>query len=328
MHKNKVTLLVVSLMTTMILLLTHFSLEQSSALQTRAKAQESSFTFNEFLIETPHVTLPFHLIDGMPVIDGAVNGIEGKFLFDTGTHFPFFLNNNRLPLSKDTFLAQGTTASGQELVLYLQDQPIESVELANQLRFEKLQSLPHTNWSFVEHGLVEGFLGTIGYGFNRNYMFVINYDVQTLDLYRLNQDRGALASYLDSDRVVATLNFIPTNDEGNIPAVQFTIGNAPILGVFDTGDHGTLTLTKRLKTRLEQQGYLITDHQDFLYGTYEPYVRASLKGLKYGDKSLVEIHNLRLEIGEENRLMLGYQFLKNYVTAWNYQDQTIKLLMR
>jgi len=53
-----------------------------------------------------------------------------------------------------------------------------------------------------------------------------------------------------------------------------------------------------------------------------------LKKLQYGDQPLVDLHNLRLEIGDENQLVLGYQFLKNYVTAWNYQDQTITLLKR
>jgi len=42
----------------------------------------------------------------------------------------------------------------------------------------------------------------------------------------------------------------------------------------------------------------------------------------------LSIDTLRLEVGEENQLVLGYQFLKNYVTAWNYQDQTITLLKR
>jgi len=107
----------------------HFSVSRAVPVQTQTI--EPSFPFNEFLIETPHFTLPFHLIDGLPVIDGQVNEIPGKFLFDTGTHFAFFLNNHRLPLAKDTFLARGPTASGQELVLYRQDGPVESITLAS-----------------------------------------------------------------------------------------------------------------------------------------------------------------------------------------------------
>ena len=180
----------------------------------------------------------------------------------------------------------------------------------------------------MEQGLVEGFLGTVGHGFNRNYLFVIDYDTQIIDFYSLNQDDETLADNLPPEQVVVILKFEPTDAEGNMPAVEFTIGNIPILGVFDTGDHGTLTLTETLKTQLDQAGYLVTDDQDFLYGTYEPYLQGTLKKLQYGDQPLVDLHNLRLEIGDENQLVLGYQFLKNYVTAWNYQDQTITLLKR
>jgi hypothetical protein len=258
------------------LLIISFSLPQTpSSLTTPVQAQtrEPGFTFNEFLIETPHFTLPFHLVDGLPLIDGQVNEIPGKFLFDTGTHFAFFLNNHRLLLSRDTFLARGTTASGQELVLYQQDSPVESITLADQVTFEEVRSLPHTDWSFVEQALVEEFLGTVGYGFNRNYWFVIDYDTQIIDFYSLNRDDETLANALSLDRAVAILNFEPTGAEGNLPAVEFTIGDTPIIGMFDTGDHGTLKLTQTLKTQLEREGYLTADDQDFLYGTYEPYVR-------------------------------------------------------
>lgn len=313
------------------LLVMHWPLRSSAVAGTVpawTQASNPSFEFNEFLIETSHFTLPFHLVDGLPLIDGEVNEIPGKFLFDTGTHFAFFLNNQRLPLAEDTFLARGTTASGQELVLYQQDGPVESITMADQITFENVRSLPHTDWSFVEQSLVERFLGTVGYPFNRNYLFVINYDTQIIDFYPLTQTDETLASHLDPEQTVTTLHFEPTGAEGNLPAVEFTIGGEPILGVFDTGDHGTLALTETLKTQLEREGHLVTDSQDFLYGTYEPYEQASLKHLTYGDQPLADMHNLRLEVGDENRLMLGYQFLKNYVTAWNYQNRTITLLKR
>jgi len=87
------------------LLIISFSLPQipsSLTIPVQAQTREPGFTFNEFLIETPHFTLPFHLVNGLPLINGRVNNIPGKFLFDTGTHFAFFLNNHRLPLSIDT----------------------------------------------------------------------------------------------------------------------------------------------------------------------------------------------------------------------------------
>jgi hypothetical protein len=294
----------------------------------KAQSQVSVFGFNEYLAETARFTLPFHLVDGLILIDGEVEGVPGKFMFDTGTQFPFFLNNHRLPLAKDTFLAQGTTASGQELVLYTQNEAIDWIELADQIRFEQVRSLPHTDWSFVEAALVPDFLGTLGHGFNGNYLFVIDYDAQTIDFYSLEQTESVLATSLDPDRILATLNFVPTDEKGNMPGVELTIGDRAIAGVFDTGDHGTLELTAATQKALVEAGYLTVEPADYLYGTYEPYTRCRLTGLQYGDQTLADLHNLRLITGEENRLMLGYQFLKNYVTAWNYQNQTITLLKR
>jgi hypothetical protein len=168
-------------------------------------------------------------------------------------------------------------------VLYQQDGPVESITLADQITFKEVRSLPHTDWSFVEQSLVEEFLGTVGHGFNHNYLFGIDYDTQIIDFYSLDQDAETLANGLSSEQVVAVLKFEPTDAEGNMPAVEFSIGNILILGVFDTGDHGTLTLTGTLKIQLEQAGYLAINNQDFLYGTYEPYVRGTLRGLQYED---------------------------------------------
>jgi hypothetical protein len=70
------------------------------------------FASNEFLVGPPRFTLPFYLFNGHIMIDGAVNGRRGKFMFDTGTGFPFLLNNHYLGLAKDQFIARGSAGSG------------------------------------------------------------------------------------------------------------------------------------------------------------------------------------------------------------------------
>ena len=92
------------------LLIISFSLPQipsSLTIPVQAQTREPGFTFNEFLIETPHFTLPFHLVNGLPLINGRVNNIPGKFLFDTGTHFAFFLNKPS-PAAFYRYLAPGS----------------------------------------------------------------------------------------------------------------------------------------------------------------------------------------------------------------------------
>ena len=38
----------------------------------------------------------------------------------------------------------------------------------------------HADWSFLEQAYTPHFLGSIGHGFNRNYLFVIDYEAQTI----------------------------------------------------------------------------------------------------------------------------------------------------
>jgi hypothetical protein len=76
-------------------------------------APPPAFTPNEYRVAQPNFTLPFYLFNGHILIDGAVDGRRGKFMFDTGTEFPFFLNNHFLPLSRDQFVGQGMPARGR-----------------------------------------------------------------------------------------------------------------------------------------------------------------------------------------------------------------------
>ncbi len=133
-----------------------------------------AFALNRYRIGPPQFALPFHLFNGHMLIDGAVNGHAGKFLFDTGTEFPFFLNNHFLALAKDQRVGSGKAASGQEMVLYRQGAPLPSLEIAGQLRFENLPGPVHTDWRFLEQAYsIPSFLGSIGHGFNQNYIFML-----------------------------------------------------------------------------------------------------------------------------------------------------------
>ncbi|MGB2313528.1 MAG: hypothetical protein ACPH4K_08920, partial [Flavobacteriaceae bacterium] len=53
-----------------------------------------------------------------------------------------------------------------------------------------------------------------------------------------------------------------------------------------------------------------------------------LDGLTYNDNKLEKIRNLSILDSDKNEIQLGYQFLKNYKTVWNYKKNTIILLKR
>ena len=284
------------------------------------------FASNEFLVGPPRFTLPFYLFNGHIMIDGAVNGRCGKFMFDTGTGFPFLLNNHYLGLAKDQFIARGSAGSGQEIVLHRQTAPIDSIELGQPIRLEKPAGLLHANWDFLEQAYTPHFLGSIGHGFNRHYLFVIDYGQQTIDFHRLDQPLDALAKVIDPARLVTLFDFTPVGTEGNLPEVELRVGDEPMTAYFDTGNPGSLELSESMKDRLVQRGDLILTRSEYTFGQYAPRFFARLKRLNHGGQALHDADNLSFTIGPKNRIGLGYHFLKHYVSAWDYPQKTLLLL--
>ncbi len=281
---------------------------------------------NNYSVNKLDFTLPFHLIDGYIFIDGQVNKKKGKFMFDTAASFAFFLNNHFIPLAKDNYLSKGYTGSGQLLVLHTQNQPV-SVNLTEQIKFAKLKSLPHSNFNFIENAVVKSFLGITGHAFNKDYLFIINYDDQTIEFHSLKQNDKSLSHYIDNNRIIAILPFI-AKDDGRKPELEFLIGTQKVTGIFDTGNPGSLTLTQDMKTRLENEGYLSVEKKDYSYGRYEPHLSCTLRKLMFNGHALNDIHNIQLRIGNKNELWLGYQFLKSYISVWDYKNKIITLLER
>ncbi len=273
------------------------------------------------------LSLPFFSLNGHMLIDGAVDGKQGKFLFDTGTEFAFFLNNNYLKLEKEQFIARGNAASGQEMVLYRQRAPLSSIEIGKAIRFETVRGFTHADWSFLEEGYgIPAFLGSVGHGFNRNYLFVIDYDVQSITFYPYDERGHVRSLVVDPEKVVARFEFTPTGVAGKIPEVAMHVGDGPIAAFFDTGNLGTLELTESMQTVLAQKGLLKLTPSEYAYGTYESVTRAELKGLRHERALFAAIRNLMFTSGTKNRIGLGYQFLKNHISVWDYQNRTLTLL--
>ena len=58
-----------------------------------------------------------------------------------------------------------------------------SFNLTEQIKGDKLKSLPHTNFDFIEKWVLQDFLGMTGHDFNKEYLFIINFDNQTIDFH-------------------------------------------------------------------------------------------------------------------------------------------------
>src|SRR5690554_1389171 len=102
----------------------------SSALY--AQNAEESTIRNEFQLTGDVVSFPLTIVNSYPFISGEVNGVKGKFMFDTGHKEAISINNNIVPLTAQKEIGGGSTGSGQKFRRYTND-IIEEVHLVNGL---------------------------------------------------------------------------------------------------------------------------------------------------------------------------------------------------
>ena len=95
-------------------------LDSSYLIKSVAISSEEKPKFSDdFKLSMNKIVLPFHLVDGYMLIDGEINGKNGKFMFDTGNPFGVFINNHFIELEKKEVSSRGKTGSGQALDVYL-----------------------------------------------------------------------------------------------------------------------------------------------------------------------------------------------------------------
>lgn len=261
------------------------------------------------------IVIPFHLVDGYILINAEVNNVKGRLLFDTGTSGSFMINNNIVQLEKDNFLTTGSTGSNQKLDIYLST--IDSIKISQtNLKFINPGKQMHTNFSFMQDSIASDILGTIGYEIIRQYILTIDYNRQII---KLDQHKD----YITDLEMITT--FYYTN-EGNLPEINFTLNNGRILRAhFDTGSLGVMFFEKSL------QDELIHDNQVAVYSTGVWYGIASGKMKTYRINNLTyenvtfNLKNLEHIVNSKNTLSLGYSFLKDYVSVWDFKGKTISL---
>jgi hypothetical protein len=157
----------------------------------------------------PISTLPFHLKDGFILVDGQVDGTRGVFMLDTGMPFRILLNRHYVPLDKGMEVKRGRVASGQAMIIQSHNgsHPVElaggtRLSAASGARFTAPQTVLSGDFGFIEKAVTPRFLGFIGWGLLKNYVFVVDYDRHAIPLYPLGRDGTSPAHSIKPDRAV------------------------------------------------------------------------------------------------------------------------------
>ena len=258
--------------------------------------------------------VPFRLVDGFIMLEGVVNGESGFYMLDTGSPFALFLNNHLLTLGPSRQIASGSAGSGQRVVV-LAHENVDSLTLWGDVRFRDVRWAQSADFGFIEDGIVPQYLGFIGHGILKNFEFTIDYDRSNLFFSRLDPDGEALVSRVPLEDVHATLMFACRDCDRQYDQIPFRLGEIPLTLGIDTGNSGgQLTLTARTKEALEHSGHLTAQGDSYI-----------LEGLEHEEVSF-SVDGLRVMVGETDGGTLGYSFLRQFKTVWNYQLGTLVLV--
>ena len=258
--------------------------------------------------------VPFRLVDGFIMLEGVVNGKSGFYMLDTGSPFALFLNNHLLTLGPSRQIASGSAGSGQRVIV-LAHENIDSLTLWGDVRFRDVRWAQSADFGFIEDGIVPRYLGFIGHGILKNFEFTIDYDRSNLFFSRLDPDGEALVSRVPLEDVHATLMFACRDCDRQYDQIPFRLGEIPLTLGIDTGNSGgQLTLTARTKEALEHSGHLTAQGDSYI-----------LEGLEHEEVSF-SVDGLRVMVGETDGGTLGYSFLRQFKTVWNYQLGTLVLV--
>ena len=258
--------------------------------------------------------VPFRLVDGFIMLEGVVNGKSGFYMLDTGSPFALFLNNHLLTLGPSRQIASGSAGSGQRVVV-LAHENVDSLTLWGDVRFRDVRWAQSADFGFIEDGIVPQYLGFIGHGILKNFEFTIDYDRSNLFFSRLDPDGEALVSRVPLEDVHATLMFACRDCDRQYDQIPFRLGEIPLTLGIDTGNSGgQLTLTARTKEALEHSGHLTAQGDSYI-----------LEGLEHEEVSF-SVDGLRVMVGETDGGTLGYSFLRQFKTVWNYQLGTLVLV--
>lgn len=278
------------------------------------------------------IVFPITLINAFPFISGTVDGVNGKFMFDTGSATSISLNDNFIKLPNKKVKGNGVVGSGQSFKTSIND-TIREIKFTNGITYLNLENITSANYDFLQRYITPDFIGYIGHNFFKDYLFKLDYIGRKITFYKSSAERSNTKDFLVDEKVLAVIDF-KTRKLENHPIVNVTIGNINVLGAFDTGQYGMLQLDSPSSKELRSKGYVFdygTDGDgDTLLNvkniTIDGKFKTALKGVEFSDLEGTQIIRNALDITEPNILDIGYRFLSQYKTVWDYENKKIYIL--
>ncbi|MBS1601525.1 MAG: sigma-54-dependent Fis family transcriptional regulator [Bacteroidetes bacterium] len=299
-----------------------------------AAAQQSTEQVfqNTALLHGDSIVFPLTMVNAYPFVSVEVNGIQGKFMFDTGLNGDIEINDNAVYLPGKKPVKKGQVGSGQSFIRNIND-TIAEVKFKNGLTYRSLLKITSANFDFLQKNITPDCIGYIGHDFFNGYLFKLDYLRRKLTFYKNTEQRKLSKDFLKGENVLATLDF-ETRRLPNHPMVHVKIGNVDLLGSFDTGQYGLLQLDDQAAKALKNASLVIPAgndaYNDTLINVNNIVINGeftlSVKGIYPLTLEQTAPFRKGMQVTETSYICFGYRFLDQYKTVWDYADKKIYIL--
>ncbi|MDP9076756.1 MAG: retropepsin-like domain-containing protein [Bacteroidota bacterium] len=303
-----------------------------SVLQAAAQQRAEQMFENTAELHGDSIVFSLTLVNAYPFVSVEVNGVKGKFMFDTGLNSAIEINDNAISLPDKKAVKKGQVGSGQSFMKSVND-TIAEVKFKNGLTYRNLLHITSGNFDFLQNNITPDCIGYIGYDFFKGYLFKLDYLKRKLTFYKITKERKSSKDFLKGEKVLAVLNF-ETRRLPNHPMVRVRIGSVDLLGSFDTGQYGLLQLDDVAARVLKKSSLVVSAGND---GYDDPIVnvnhivldgsfKVSVKGITPYTVEQTAPFRKGLQITEPSYICFGYRFFEQYKTVWDYDAKKIYVL--
>lgn len=279
----------------------------------------------EFRLKGEIVSIPFVMVREFPFVEVEVNGTKGKLLLDTGALEALSLNHNHIKLPDGRVIGRGNFASGQTFEMVLRPS-LDSVHLAGGLTYGRVTTVRSQDAAQLER-ITPDFLGWLGYSFWDGYAVKFDYRASKATFYK-----GGPKAFLKGERLVAAIPF-ETPKLPNNPVLVARIGDTEFDTVLDTGQYGNVYTDEATLAHLKAAGAIKPAAGDDS--------SVDVPALRFSKGPAISLARLATHpiegaapfakavgIASPRIMSLGYAFLHQYKTVWDYPNKTLYLLKR
>lgn len=277
----------------------------------------------EFRLHGDTVSIPFVMVREFPFIEAEVNGVKGKLLLDTGALDALILNHNHIALPEGRILGQGNFGSGQTFQMVLRPS-LDSIRLPGGIEYGRVTTFRSQDAAQLER-ITPDFLGWLGYSFWDGYAVKFDYKASKATFYK-----GGPKAFLKGETVIAAIPFT-TPKLPNNPVMTAWIGDMAFETVLDTGQYGNVFADKATLDRLQaakaikpaagEDGAFDVAALRFVKGPAVPLARLATHPIE-GAAPFAET----IGVSSPRIMSLGYAFLHQYKSVWDYPNKTLYLL--